>query len=156
MASESETDSSTDEPSRRRKRGYRKLYCGSCWRDSIHVPLVRNKTMVVLLSVITFGLFLYFRTFKCRVCGHERSSGGDWSLPAIFFKENLLDSTSLIPRLIGRRRLPQSTRPVLQRNHSTIASPNHRWRLVFVWLGSMLHSFSAHHSKNRFRRSGCF
>lgn len=78
-ASAESVDSSQHPPSsnrRKRKRRYVKLYCGGCWRVEKHYALNRNLVLVLAYSILTCGLYLAFRRFKCRICGRKRTGIG--------------------------------------------------------------------------------
>ena len=68
--------SQEDIEKRRRKRQGQKKYCGGCWRVEKHLPLNRNKSQVAILTILTLGIYLLIRRFRCRVCGRTRMAIG--------------------------------------------------------------------------------
>ena len=58
-------------------RKYRTLFCSSCWRDEGHIPLIKSVPVIVVLTILTLGTYLLFRTYKCRLCGNERMASGE-------------------------------------------------------------------------------
>lgn len=53
----------------------KKMYCSSCWRDEKHVSRSTSKVAVIVLSIVTLGIFYFIQPFKCKVCGTERMRG---------------------------------------------------------------------------------
>ena len=62
---------------KRRKRRYKKMYCGGCWRVEKHYAINRDWMTIVLFSLLTFGFYFLFRRYKCRICGRQRIAAGE-------------------------------------------------------------------------------
>ncbi|MDB4650929.1 hypothetical protein OAE37_04090 [Pirellulaceae bacterium] len=78
---ESKNPASSGKTAPRKKRTssrkYRTLFCSSCWRDEGHIPLIKSVPVIVVLTILTLGTYLLFRTYKCRLCGNERMASGE-------------------------------------------------------------------------------
>lgn len=64
------------EKSTRAESPVQELYCSSCWRDEMHRPRQRQEALVTLFTILTLGLYVFFRTFRCCTCGKMRTRAG--------------------------------------------------------------------------------
>ncbi|MEC9092396.1 MAG: hypothetical protein VX438_06805 [Planctomycetota bacterium] len=62
---------------KRRKPKHRKLYCRCCWRIERQSALNQDLKSILLFTVVTCGLYLLFRRYQCRICGHPRLGIGE-------------------------------------------------------------------------------